>query len=69
VSVKDIGGVQESYEYAVFNIYIPVYTADGTKKIVVFSRDARVVNDLAANLLIAMDIIGEEVIDTLISKK
>ncbi len=69
VSIKRIGGVQESYKYAVFNIYIPVYTVDGTKKIIVLSWGIQIINDLTANLLIAMNIIGEEVINTLINKK
>jgi len=69
VPIKNIEDIQESYKYAVFNIYIPIYTADDTKKIVILSRDIRIINDLATNLLITINIIGEKIINTLINKK
>jgi Reverse transcriptase (RNA-dependent DNA polymerase)/RNase H-like domain found in reverse transcriptase/Integrase zinc binding domain len=70
VPVKGIGGARvDCYEFAPFDIYIPAYDSKGNQKLAVLSRGARVVDNLAANLLIAMDIIGEEVIDTLISKQ
>jgi hypothetical protein len=59
---------KEHAEFAYFDIYIPKVIPDGTKKVTKLRRGARVIDNLPANILIAINIILPDGIFILVSR-
>ena len=61
VPVQGIGNqVHQCDEFVKLNIHVPGVLPDGTNAIGVLNRGARIVDNLRANMLIGMDILGPE---------
>jgi 2-polyprenyl-3-methyl-5-hydroxy-6-metoxy-1,4-benzoquinol methylase len=68
VFIKEIHQQSKKHaEFAYFDIYISEVMPDGTKKVTKLRRDARVIDNLLTNILIAINIMLPNGISILVS--